>query len=66
MEEVMIRSLYEENLIICINKLRDVLNEMCSTIDETEARIETLIVSQQLDELIVEYMSIKRINVNRL
>ena len=62
----MIRSLYEENLIICINKLRDVLNEMCSTIDETEARMETLIVSQQLDELIVEYMSIKRINVNRL
>ena len=62
----MIRSLYEENLIICINKLRDVLNEMCSTIDETEARIETLIVSQQLDQLIVEYMNIKRINVNRL
>ena len=63
MEEEIVRSLYEENLIACINKLRDVLNEMCCTIDKTEADIETLIVSRQLDQLIVEYMSIKKINV---
>jgi len=63
MEEEVIRSSNEENLITCINKLRDVLNEMCCTINETEANIETLNVSRQLDQLIVEYMNIKKIKL---
>lgn len=39
-----------------IDDLRDVLNEICVTIDETDGANEKLIVSQFLDELIVEYM----------
>ncbi|AWK51821.1 GGDEF domain-containing protein [Clostridium beijerinckii] len=41
-----------------IQELRDVLNEMCISSDETEDYRETLKISQDLDELIVEYMKI--------
>ena len=40
----------------CIDELREVLNEMCITLDEKINHEERLIVSQYLDELIVEYM----------
>lgn len=57
--EQIVRSLDEEKLITCINKLRDILNEMCYTNDEPGASMERLIVSCELDELIVEYMNLK-------
>lgn len=60
MEELIIRSLDEDKLETCINTLRDVLNEMCCTLDEHEMSIEKLIVSRQLDKLIVEYMVLKK------
>ena len=60
MEETIVKSLYEDKLETCIDTLRDVLNEMCYTLDEHEMSIEKLIVSRQLDKLIVEYMVLKK------
>ena len=60
MKEGIVRSLQEEGLITCINTLRDVLNEMCCIIDNPTSSKEKLIVSRQLDELIVEYMYLKK------
>ena len=60
MTEKIVRSLQEEGLITCINTLRDALNEMCCTIDDPTPSKEKLIVSRQLDELIVEYMYLKK------
>ena len=60
MEETIVRSLDEDKLKTCIDTLRDVLNEMCCTLDEHEMSIEKLIVSRQLDKLIVEYMILKK------
>ena len=53
------RELAEENLLTQINTLRDVLNELCYATDEHDPSIEKLIVSCQLDKLIVEYMNLK-------
>ena len=39
-----------------INQLREVLNEVCCTLDCAETYTDRLLLSQQLDELIVEYM----------
>ena len=46
-----------EKLRKTINSLRDILNELCSALDETEEHKQRLIVSQHLDKLIVEYMN---------
>ena len=62
MEEELVQSSDEEKLKNCINKLREVLNEMCCTIDEPETSSRKLLVSQQLDQLIVEYMYLKNTN----
>lgn len=59
MSEKIVNNFDEEKLKICINKLRDILNEMCDEIDETGTSVERLNVSQQLDKLIFEYMSLK-------
>jgi hypothetical protein len=53
MDKVTIDSIREEYLKQRINTLRDVLNEVCSTNSDTE---DILIVSRDLDELIVQYM----------
>lgn len=39
-----------------INEVREILNEVCCTVDTTEAINDRLIISQYLDELITEYM----------
>jgi two-component system cell cycle response regulator len=39
-----------------INEVREILNEVCCTLDSDEAKTDRLIISQYLDELIVEYM----------
>ncbi|MDT8719714.1 GGDEF domain-containing protein [Clostridium sp. 19966] len=39
-----------------IGELREVLNEICCTLDENDSKGKQLIISQWLDELIVEYM----------
>lgn len=39
-----------------INEVRELLNEACCTLDGSSNDSERLIISQQLDELIVEYM----------
>jgi len=39
-----------------IEELREVLNEICSTLEESEKDKKRLDVSKRLDELIVEYM----------
>lgn len=51
--------LHQQKIEISIITLRDILNEMCCTIDEREVNIEKLNVSQQLDKIIIEYMSLK-------
>ena len=60
LEETIISSSNEDNLKTCIDTLRDVLNEMCFTLDDHEMSIENLTVSRQLDNLIVEYMILKK------
>lgn len=60
MKETAVRILHEEKVKARINTLRDVLNELCCTIDEPEMNMERLIVSHKLDELIVEYMLLKK------
>lgn len=55
-----VNSLKLDRLKTCIDELREVLNEMCITLDEKINNEERLIVSQYLDELIVEYM--KQVN----
>ena len=62
MEEDIKITLPEDKLKICIDTLRDVLNEMCCTLDDHGMSIEKLIVSRQLDKLIVEYMVLKKNN----
>ena len=60
MSKKAISNLDEVNLKICINELRDTLNKMCCTINESdELRIEKLSISCQLDQLIVKYMNLK-------
>lgn len=39
-----------------INELRDDLNEICATFEDDEVKSKKLIISQYLDELIVQYM----------
>lgn len=51
---------YEDTLKAHISALRDILNELCCTIDDSDVSIEALTVSQQLDKLIVEYMILKK------
>jgi two-component system, cell cycle response regulator len=49
-----------------IEELREILNEICATVDDSEKDKERLAVSKCLDELIVEYMkelnNLSRIN----
>jgi len=52
--------LHQQKLEASIDRLRDILNEMCCTIDEREVNIEKLNISQQLDTLIVEYMVLEK------
>jgi len=55
-----LRLLNQQKLETSIDTLRDILNEMCCTIDEREVNIEKLTISQQLDRLIVEYMFLEK------
>lgn len=43
-----------------IDEMREVLNEVCCSVDNEESKTNILTISQDLDELIVEYM--KQIN----
>ena len=56
MEKILIKSLSIEELKKSINELRDTLNELCATVNEVEDANEKLVMSEHLDELIVEYM----------
>lgn len=58
MKENIASILHKQKLEINIDKLRDILNEMCCTIDERDVSMEKLDVSHQLDTLIVEYMGL--------
>ena len=55
--------LHQKKLKTSIDTLRDILNELCCTSDDHEVNIEKLIISQQLDILIVEYMGLEKTNV---
>jgi len=55
-----LRLLNQQKLETSIDTLRNILNEMCCTIDEREVNIEKLTISQQLDRLIVEYMFLEK------
>lgn len=52
--------LHQQKLETSIITLRNILNEMCLTSDEHEVNIEKLNISQQLDDLIVEYMKLTK------
>lgn len=45
-----------------INEVREILNEVCCTVNIAEAVDDRLIISQYLDDLIVKYM--KELNCN--
>lgn len=46
-----------EKLKMQINELREILNEVCAASDGADVAKEALIISQCLDELIVQYMN---------
>ena len=48
----------KKKLINRIDEVRDVLNEICSKIDENGCKEDILKVSESLDELIVDYMKL--------
>ncbi|OPJ54675.1 hypothetical protein CLORY_45220 [Clostridium oryzae] len=54
------KNMKRHNLDCLIENLRDILNDICVTIDDVENDNEKLIVSRCLDELIVEYMKQNR------
>jgi len=47
----------KDELKKCIDELRDVLNEICATTENSEGLEKRLIVSQHLDQIIVQYMN---------
>jgi len=57
--EEFFRFFFKQELESSIDALRDILNDMCCTIDESDFNIEMLDVSQQLDKVIVEYMGLE-------
>lgn len=62
--EELLGFLYEQRIKESINTFRDILNEMmCCTLDEIEPNIDMLIISCHLDELIIEYMGLKKANI---
>ena len=56
MNKVTLDNITIENLDTRINSLRDVLNEICCTELNDEVNEQRLLVSRELDELIVKYM----------
>ncbi len=56
MDEKIINDVYKDQLKNDIEQLRDILNEICIIHEKLEDDEQTLIVSQQLDKLIVKYM----------
>jgi two-component system cell cycle response regulator len=56
MENMQIDIIDIEELTNRIDEVRDVLNEICITIDENENKEDILKVSEYLDRLIVTYM----------
>ncbi|MBU3112273.1 aspartyl-phosphate phosphatase Spo0E family protein [Clostridium lacusfryxellense] len=65
--ETIVRYSDEYELRTRIDKLRDILNELCCNTTEIEAigtNEEMLILSRQLDELIVKYMVLKTHNTD--
>lgn len=64
MKVVIVRDVKKLKLEECINGLRDVLNEMCAQVDDLPKCNERLIVSQCLDEFIVEYMKQSAVGSN--
>ena len=56
MNKVTLDNITKENLDTRINSLRDVLNEICCTELNDEVNEQRLLISRELDELIVRYM----------
>lgn len=56
MNKVTLNNITIESLDDRINGLRDVLNEICSTEITDEVNEQRLLVSRELDELIVKFM----------
>ncbi len=56
MIENIISDSHEDKLRTCINKLRNVLNEMCYLIANIESSVARLAISRELGKLIIEYM----------
>ncbi|MCB2289291.1 Spo0E family sporulation regulatory protein-aspartic acid phosphatase [Clostridium sp. CS001] len=52
--------LNEEELKSSINSLRSTLNELCCTMNGSDVNAETLNISRQLDDLIVEFILLKK------
>ena len=56
MHKVTLDNITIENLDTRINSLRDVLNEICCTELNDEVNEQRLLISRELDDLIVRYM----------
>lgn len=63
MEEEIVRNLNYDKLRTCINKMSVVANKICYAIDEMEPSFDRLILSRQLDELMIEYLDIINIEI---
>jgi hypothetical protein len=56
MGKKLVNTLDEDNLLFTIDEMREVLNKMCCNLGDQKMSSENLIVSQQLDKLISDYM----------
>ena len=56
MNKVTLDNITIENLVTRINGLRDILNELCCTELNDGVNEHRLLISRELDELIVKYM----------
>jgi hypothetical protein len=60
MDEKIVIISNEQTLKTDINALRSILNELCCENDGTQMNTETLKVSRELDDLILEYILLKK------
>ena len=63
MKEEVVRNLNHDKFRTCIYKMREVVNKISYSINEMQPSINRLILRRQLDELMIEYLDLVKINV---
>jgi hypothetical protein len=62
MEEDLVRKLNYDKLIVCVNKISEVVSKTCDSFNEKESSTDRLILKHQLDKLMIEYLNLIKIS----